>query len=908
VKLNFDGTIASNFQGGFNLTAITSPNVTDIEVLSDGSLIVIGGSSDTDEWLTSFQGISIPTNIVKINPNGRIDTKFSATTGLDGSAYSITLDCDNKIVIGGDFDCYEDVYGNNCGLDNILRIDSFGICDTLFANNLILNGQVRALVPYELPSINKLSAGGSGPCNCGEWIAQYSDGGFIPIYWKFVCDCATNKPCKCPSARSCSEKTLLVGGDFTSPVSNIAKIYSGSDIRLYNFITCDGITGFTYAPAGIVSGTVITTFVNQSDLVCGTIGSESVSGDTTIFYTNKITTYNSCSECSKEYQVKLLVREKGKEDVVFLKSMTKAQIDAVLSNGPIFATGGPEIYEILDYWLGSGPSGEKVIMLTNTPTITSTVTKTKTPTPTKTPTMTKTRTLTPTKTSTPTKTKTPTVTSTPTVTISPNTSPQVTPTNTPTPDVTQTRTQTPQVTRTQTQTQFGILTLQKCCDSTQQGRFKLVNIPPSAMSTFGVNITYYINSSAFIGCATVLMGNDPTVFTTYQYVNSTALGASCGHIACNNLCPTPTPTMTVTKTNTPTVTKTSTNTPTISGTKTTPTPTKTNTPTTTPTNTKTPTPTPTNLPNIVFIGSVGKTLPVNNIISENYNNRYYLVTSGGTDVYDVTFTYISTIPEIKTTSGNTEISSSIFDSNNNKLYFGDSSSTRIDVYEIVTDTTKQINITPSEAFDITFDSTNNLLGVLNGAQSPSTSVTIIDTTSDSINGVVSGLTAGYKGGIVSDNNGYMYTVGDGARIQIIDAINSVTAGTITTTTNFNLASRMLYNPNNGYLYALKPGEALEYTTTATTQGVISLSGYSGNNETMTYDPVKDRIYIGNISNTGVYGVITVDCSTNTILSFTNNLATGVINGTFVTTLYYDTLSNELMLVNKNSANVNRYTT
>jgi hypothetical protein len=78
---------------------------------------------------------------------------------------------------------------------------------------------------------------------------------------------------------------------------------------------------------------------------------------------------------------------------------------------------------------------------------------------------------------------------------------------------------------------------------------------------------------------------------------------------------------------------------------------------------------------------------------------------------------------------------------------------------------------------------------------------------------------------------------------------------------------------------------------------------------MTYDPIKDRIYIGNISNTGVFGVITVDCSTNTILSFTNNLATGINTvADFATNLYYDTISSELMLVNKISANVNRYTT
>jgi hypothetical protein len=78
---------------------------------------------------------------------------------------------------------------------------------------------------------------------------------------------------------------------------------------------------------------------------------------------------------------------------------------------------------------------------------------------------------------------------------------------------------------------------------------------------------------------------------------------------------------------------------------------------------------------------------------------------------------------------------------------------------------------------------------------------------------------------------------------------------------------------------------------------------------MVYDPIKDRIYIGNISNTGVFGVITVNCSTNTILSFTNNMRTGIDTvGDFVIQLYYDTLTNELLVADANSNVVYRFTT
>lgn len=393
---------------------------------------------------------------------------------------------------------------------------------------------------------------------------------------------------------------------------------------------------------------------------------------------------------------------------------------------------------------------------------------------------------------------------------------------------------------------------------------------------------------------TVTNTQTPTVTTTNTLTPSVT----------NTNTPTPTITETSTQTPTPTVTETPTNTPTPTVTET---PTNTPTPTVTETPTQTPTITPTNLADIVFIGSFGKTENVKNVISENYNNDCYLLTTGGTDVYDSTYTNIDSIPSIVIGAA-AQINSSTFDFNNNKLYFGNEDSTRIDAYDIASSASTQININPDYPYIVTFDSTNNLLGALYGLATPS--LTIIDTTSDSINGVVTGLTAGYKGDVTTDNNGYMYVVGGVSnKIEIVDSINLITAGTITTTTTFGLAARILYNPNNGYLYALNNGDTLEYTTTATTQGVISISGYSGINETMTYNPIKDRIYVGNISNTGVFGVITIDCSTNTILSFTNNMRTGVNTvGYYQTQLYYDNNTNELLVVDVNSNNVYRFTT
>jgi hypothetical protein len=339
--LDLDGNIVNNFRGGFNLTGSTAPNVTDIAVYGDGSILVVGGGN-SQSWLTSLAGQVSPTNIVKITANGVLDINFSADTGMDGSVYSVKFESKNKLVLGGDFDCYTDVNGSNCGLNNLLRISSNGVCDTTFANTISLNGEVLSL-------------------------------GFS------------------------LEGNVIASGSFTNPVDNVLKITQGSNVRLYEFVSCDGITGFTYGPSTFTNGDIVSVNVDQTNIVCGTIGSEVTSGDTEIYFTTNNTVYNNCDECNGLYQVLLLVREPGKTEITFLKTMSLSQINKVLTDGPIFSTGGPESYEILDYWLGSSETKNTINeFIVVTPTVTTTPTVTITPTITSTQTPTMTRTLTPT--------------------------------------------------------------------------------------------------------------------------------------------------------------------------------------------------------------------------------------------------------------------------------------------------------------------------------------------------------------------------------------------------------------------------------------------------------------------------------------------------------------------------------
>jgi hypothetical protein len=79
---------------------------------------------------------------------------------------------------------------------------------------------------------------------------------------------------------------------------------------------------------------------------------------------------------------------------------------------------------------------------------------------------------------------------------------------------------------------------------------------------------------------------------------------------------------------------------------------------------------------------------------------------------------------------------------------------------------------------------------------------------------------------------------------------------------------------------------------------------------MIYNQENDRIYILNVKSNGDYGIITVDCATNTIVNFTDKLLTGGGTGAYEGGLYLDTLPHpsELLLWTKTDKNVYRLNT
>jgi uncharacterized delta-60 repeat protein len=130
VRLLPDGTLDSGFIIGSGADAI----VENILVEPDGK-IVLGGQ------FSFFNGISY-NRIVRLNADGSIDSGFSIGVGFDKNVYSIALQSNNKLIIGGAFTTYKGVSAKR-----LLRLNSDGSLDATFTTGLgFSNGEIRAVL------------------------------------------------------------------------------------------------------------------------------------------------------------------------------------------------------------------------------------------------------------------------------------------------------------------------------------------------------------------------------------------------------------------------------------------------------------------------------------------------------------------------------------------------------------------------------------------------------------------------------------------------------------------------------------------------------------------------------------------------------------------------------------------
>jgi uncharacterized delta-60 repeat protein len=128
VRLNPDGIIDKDFI----ITQGFSSEVRAIALQSDGKILAGG-------LFTSYDGT--PANrLVRLNPDGTLDTEFNIGTGFNNAPLSLVIQQDNLIIVGGAFTSY-----NGTPASRIARLNPDGSLDNAFIPGTGFNNIVRSV-------------------------------------------------------------------------------------------------------------------------------------------------------------------------------------------------------------------------------------------------------------------------------------------------------------------------------------------------------------------------------------------------------------------------------------------------------------------------------------------------------------------------------------------------------------------------------------------------------------------------------------------------------------------------------------------------------------------------------------------------------------------------------------------
>ncbi|MBE7500984.1 MAG: PKD domain-containing protein [Verrucomicrobiales bacterium] len=129
VRLNPDGTVQTGFASG------NSPDgdVHAIALEPNGRILIAG----------AFRNLgSVPRRgVARLNADGSLDTSFSPGSGINGTAYAIGVAGDGKVLLGGEFTTYNEISRNR-----IVRLNPNGTVDTGFDVGSGANGTIYTLV------------------------------------------------------------------------------------------------------------------------------------------------------------------------------------------------------------------------------------------------------------------------------------------------------------------------------------------------------------------------------------------------------------------------------------------------------------------------------------------------------------------------------------------------------------------------------------------------------------------------------------------------------------------------------------------------------------------------------------------------------------------------------------------
>lgn len=141
LRINTDGSLDTGFTIGTGFNNV----VWDVLVQSDGKIVASGA-------FTSYNGTAI-NRIARLNTDGTLDTGFSIGTGFDAIAYALAIQTDGKILVGGIFTTF-----NGTSSNGIARLNTDGSLDTGFSVGTGFNA--TSLWTIKIQTDNKILVGG----------------------------------------------------------------------------------------------------------------------------------------------------------------------------------------------------------------------------------------------------------------------------------------------------------------------------------------------------------------------------------------------------------------------------------------------------------------------------------------------------------------------------------------------------------------------------------------------------------------------------------------------------------------------------------------------------------------------------------------------------------------------------
>jgi uncharacterized delta-60 repeat protein len=242
-RLNSDGSNDATFLNGL---AGANGTIRTLAIQIDGK-IVIGGE------FTTVNGVARG-RIARLNTDGTLDTGFqNGLAGANDAVYSLALQSDGKVVIGGPF-----IQVNGTGRSCVARLNTNGSLDTGFLNGLA--GADNTLISLALQSNGQVVIGGAfanvnGVARGG--IARLNADGSLDTSFQngsagangYVYSTAIQKDGK-----------VLIGGDFTtvngSTRTRLTRLNSNGGLDT-GFGTSTGANGIVWTIAQLADATVL---------------------------------------------------------------------------------------------------------------------------------------------------------------------------------------------------------------------------------------------------------------------------------------------------------------------------------------------------------------------------------------------------------------------------------------------------------------------------------------------------------------------------------------------------------------------------------------------------------------------------------------------------------------------------